>query len=388
MGGGGVLLVTGSAAYYSVRGERPFNIGAVGDDLALLGIELLNPAGSEGERVDLLELTNGFDAALTDIDVTVESVGPPDNLDIVDIETPDSLPSNQQPDNSGFVTGEIQNCTGQPPVPVELYIEVSGGGNSVAGTRVVQVTCEVVTVDFYDCHEILDVPRSNCEYQESGHTTIGSDRNGDVCVTGDDEKATISIQNHVDIDGFLRAVDASDIIFEMGNHSMIDGAVNLHDASGSIDATTKNHSYVSGDFCASANLDVDVDIVSSGITDREPRVGRHLKVDAGADATVTLHNHTTIEDSAAISAGHKGILDIKNHAIIEGPLNVDSGQNANVTIGNHAEIHGDVTITADGNATVTVENHALIDGDLSVDAGGDAHVDVGHQAEITGDENY
>ncbi len=385
MGGGGILMVAGSGAYFSVMGQRPFTIGAVDDEFALLGIDRLDPTGSEGERVNLLRLTNGFDNPLTSIDVTVVDIGPPENLDIVDIETPNSL----GPGESDYVSGVLSDCTGQPPVPVDLYIEAAGSGESVEGTRTVDVQCEVVTFDPYDCHDILDVPRAECAYQETGSTTIGTDRNGEVCITGDGGNAHVDVSNNVAIDGFLRIIDATDIGFTLGNNATVDGAINLHDAGTNVNATLRPNSHVAGDFCASGNQAVTIDIQPpSGQPDRAYRIGGHFTIESGSNIVADVGNNVEIGERVTVDASGDLNLSVGNNAIIEGSLTGKAGQNANVTISNNAEIHGSVTIETSGDANVTVQNNALIDGDLTVDAGGNANVNVANNAEIRGDRNY
>lgn len=384
IGAGGALLAAGSGAYFSIMGERPFDIGAADDDIALLGIDTLERSGSEGERVDLLRLTNGFGHSLTEIDVTVEDIGPPDNLDITGIETPDSLaPHGSDGDEIGYVSGVIENCTGQPTVPVDLFIKAAGGGDSVEGTRTAEVRCVVVDIDPYDCRDILDRPRSECAYPKTGSSDIEDDKDGDVCIDGSEGTADVDVSNNVEIDGFLRVIDATDISFTLGNNAMIDGAVNLHEAETNVTATLKNNSHIAGDFCASGNGTVTVDIIPPAA---HPRIGGHLSVSAGARAEVDIGQNVDIANSVMMDAGENLDLILGQNAIIEGSVDVDSGQKATVDVGQNAEIHGWARITGSDDADVEVGNNALIDGDLTIEAGAKVDdVDIANNAEIKGD---
>lgn len=361
MGGGGILLVAGSGAYFSVVGERPFNIGAADDDLALLRIDLFHGAsGSEGDRVDLLELTNRFDNTLTQVDVTIESIHP-ENVGIEDLEMPGSL----EPGESGVVSGVLEDCSGQPPVDVTVGITVLGEEESVDGTRTVEdVRCEIDPVDIMSCDDILG---ATCAYEESGSARIENDRDGSVCIDGENGPISVDTATNIVIDGFLRIVDAGNVDFNLGNNATIHGATNLYQATGDIDATLGNNSFVEGEFCVTCGGNMDVDVRPPQHPEVDHRVGGDLKLNAGDDLD---------------------LLDVGNNVIIEGSVTVHANGSAEVIVRENAEIHGDVSVDAGPKATVTIGNHAFIDGDLEVSADGDTDVTVRQQAEIGGKENY
>lgn len=368
--GGGITLAAGSGAFFSARGDRPFQIGSAGDDAALLQIELHSPSGQSGDTVDLMELTNGFDETLDMISVEVASTSQ-GNVHISNINPPSSLQEGQ----SGIVTGEL-DCQGiGQSVDVVLSITASGPQDSFEGDRTIEVTC--IDLDPFSCMDILDM---DADYNETGMVSYHNETlEGSLAVDGEGSQVNVDIGNNSVIEGFVRIDGASDAIFNLGNNATVKGAINIHDVATNAILDLANNTVVEGDFCTTADGDVNLNQF------RPDSIGRGLRLEAGSNLNGAIEEEVEIGDAVDVSAGHDVNFSFDQNSIVDGPVSADAGSNGNIHVRENAEIHGDVVVDATNDANVSIESNAYIDGDLTVIAGQNANGSVHHQATITGE---
>lgn len=146
IGIGGLGVVSGSAAYSHVTGQRPFDIGSSPDESALLGLDVKQPSGQDGNTVPLLSITNNFNEVIDSISVSV--IGAGGGIGVSEIALPYAL----DPDEKADVTGTIHCDEDVEKAPVDLQIVAEGAGESIELTRTVYVDCTgvvapVVAVD-------------------------------------------------------------------------------------------------------------------------------------------------------------------------------------------------------------------------------------------------
>lgn len=131
-------MLQGTGAFSAVVGDRPFNLATADDQSAVLGITTESPSGQDGDRVDVLTLTNRLGERFDEIEVVAHPAADP-SVSLEDIDTPRSL----APGQSRTVTANLACDASVSDVTVELEITVSGPEGTITATRELRLTCEV-----------------------------------------------------------------------------------------------------------------------------------------------------------------------------------------------------------------------------------------------------
>lgn len=179
--GGGVLMLQGTGAFSTVVGDRPFNLGTADDQSAVLGIAVGSPSGQDGDRVDVLTLTNRLSERFDEVEVVAHPAADP-SVSLEHIDTPRSL----QPGQSRTVTAVLTCDASVTDVPVELDVSVSGPEGSITATREVRLTCEVKPDDGDDEHD-KDKDKDEDEDRDGDEDEDG-DHDDDDDEDSDDER--------------------------------------------------------------------------------------------------------------------------------------------------------------------------------------------------------
>lgn len=335
IGGGAILAATGANAYSAASGERGWQLFGAEDEDAVFGMTFFDdPAPitvQSGESVPIGEFENRLSSGTLQVSIDVDA---PSGMS-VDIDEPFEL----QPGIPTDVEATVSCDQPGQPRTVELEIEATAPDASFDGTREVDIVC-TGPFDRYDCSAIIDVPRSDCEYQESGDVDIhGEDRDGDLCIDGEGDDTDVTVSGGTEIDGFLRVIDAADIKYVVENNPTIDGAVNLYEASGKIEIEVHNNPTVEGNFCATG----------------EDKI------------KFTARNNATFAENVRLGASGNIEIDLQGSPSIEGDLKLSSDNDVNVELVGNARIGGDLLIDAAGNVEVDVTGGATVEGEIDED---------------------
>ena len=157
--GGSALL--GSGAFSETDSQRRVTIETVGDEDALLQLMYGNRSVECAETVDLIEITNHFDDAITEVNVSYEQ----DQTDtsISNLDSPDSLAVGERGTATVDVTCEEgSNRTST----VAISVDVESEENSVEAIhREIEITCQCPDTEEESDSEAGD---SDTEEEDSG----------------------------------------------------------------------------------------------------------------------------------------------------------------------------------------------------------------------------
>lgn len=130
-------LLVGSIGFGTVTAERGVNLGVASDDNAYIGYDTTDMAVTDGDRVEIVTVTNRLhdDVSVTDVSVDAES------LTFENPSEPTLAPGEQAP-----IDGTV-DCQAGVTETVEVTVSLEGGGvmASIYGdtlTREFEVSCE------------------------------------------------------------------------------------------------------------------------------------------------------------------------------------------------------------------------------------------------------
>lgn len=132
-------LLVSSAGFTSVAAERGVSVAVVDDDSAYVGYESSDTTVSDGDRMELVTVTNRLygDLRVTDVEITADSVS------FTDLDYP-----SMGPGESGTITG-VADCEAGTTETVQVTVTLSGTGvwatifgDSETQEREFDVTCE------------------------------------------------------------------------------------------------------------------------------------------------------------------------------------------------------------------------------------------------------
>lgn len=366
LGGGGLLGVTVSGAFDSVRGDRPFDVGVSGDGDARLVIDLENPSGSNGDTLTLLELENQASGSFSDLDVTVTSTG---SLGL-DVEEPLGPGETFDPGGAVSIVATV-SCTEDVTETVDLEIVTSGPNERIEATRSIDVTCrgdfqgpiQVPACDLDSTGSEADVHigRNDTSDGIAGEYDVyvsgGASVAGDIDVTG-----TVDLTNGASVSGGVTAGGSITMSggVEVGG-SIVTGS-SLTMTNGASIVAGAERIEVCGDFDLGGGPNIEVgeirvggDLSNAG----PPGVGRHL---------TTSDGNVFIGGDVDVSGGIK--IESSDDIVVNGSIFWDGNMLSTVT--------GDLVIGGD----LIVEQGGVVDveGDVTVDGAIDM---IGNRLEST-----
>ncbi|MFW5958451.1 MAG: hypothetical protein ACOCQ3_00455 [Natronomonas sp.] len=408
--GGGLLGVSVSGAFDSVRGDRPFDVGVASDQNARLVIDTREPSGSNGAVVTLLELENQASGSFTDLDVSVLSSG---SLDL-DVEEPLDSGETFDPGDEPLAIDAMVSCTDDVTESVDVELVVSGPGERVEATRSITVTCRAEdrgpiqvpacnlsptggeeSINLRGNDSTDDITGEYDVYVSGGATVDGSiDVTGQVTLTnGARVTDSITAGGSIDMNG---GVKVGGSLVTGGSLVMTNGA-EIEVNAGRIE--------VCGDFEIGGGPDVVVSdiLVGGDLTNvGSPGVGRHIST---TDGSVSVGEDIDISGGSKITSREDivvvGELQWDGNQLVTDTGDLDVGGDLAVSQGGVVEIAGDISVdgTLDmaGNrlesktgGVTAEESIAAIGGRLivsdadAIDTGGDLTI-TGGSVETTGD---
>ena len=312
VGLGGIVVGTGVfSAFDQITADRGVDVGAAGDEDALLGFSGENPKGVSGEVVDLFELTNRFGEDVDEISVTQIQTGDED-LDIVDIDPPDDLRAS----DAGFVEGELSCQSDVSDADVTFEITATSDGQSVVMERTIQATCEEV-FDPFDCQDVFDrgLEQPNT-YKGSELTLCGRNDviSDNVAMFGGDVE--VDITGSAVIEGFLRIDSDDDVEFEMGSTARIQGAVAI-DAEGDVEIELSGDPSIEGDLCVEADGEVEIE------GDGDNAVEGDIKIVSDNEVEVELQGNPAVEGDVKIDGDDEITVELEGDPAVWGEVDED-----------------------------------------------------------------
>ncbi len=383
LAGVGTAGATGAyttGAFDAVTGDRSLGVGTAGDDAALLGIDVEERSGVDGDTVTLFELTNRFGSELTSIDAEiVDGVDGP--VDPNSLRTPTGLP----PGGSGVIEGDLA-CSGDIERTIQVSISAASPEQSVDLTRSVTVSCTVPDRgpcapltppgciddefpgwDGTDCSVVIDTS-GEIEETVGGGVEIG----GAVDLTTDDEvDLTVrgTIADYLGID----TSDEIDVLLDGGGS--IGGPLQL---TTSDEVTLDIGGTVGGGVCADESGELDVFVGRGGIVDGELSLASsdEVNVDLDGDASVGPLSVETLDEVD---------IDVTDGSEIHGSVDVETSDEVELEMDGNERVRGDVTITTEDEVDVTLSGSSVIEGDLTIETSDEVDIELNGNSAIEGD---
>lgn len=378
---GGAIGATGfftTGAFESVAGDRPFDIATAGDDTALLGVDIDEPSGRDGERVTLLELTNRFDEPFESVDAEVVSSG---DLTLRDVDVPDFL----SPGGSAPITAEL-SCGQSGQRTVEIAVTATGAEQSVDLVRSVELTCldrdrgvcaprelppgcvddEFPPWGSTDCSVVIDTAGEVTESIRGGVEIGGA---AEIATNGE-----VDLTHRGSVTEYLSIDTSDEIDLLMGGGSTIGGALQL---STTDEVTATVRGLVGDGLCVDESGELDVSVGGGG------RVDGPVSLTSDDEVSVALNDGASV-GPLSVETSDEINVDATGGSEINGNVDIDTGDELSLTLEGNERVRGDVSITSDEEVDISLAGSSVIEGDVTVETTDEVDIELRGSSSIEG----